>query len=129
MKYALIEDGVVIQIQPNPQDKFIEVADSIHCGLLFDGKAFTAPIRVIDPQIAINATEKAAKLTGIEFNGVMCSATKEDQWGLASIKSYVVDGQSINFEFENGTSLLLTPDNIEYFEALWFPFRLGFFKG
>ena len=129
MKYALIESGVVVQVQPNEQNGFIEVADNIHCGLLYNGETFTPPVHVIDPQIAIDAAAKIAKLNGIEFNGVMCSATKEDQWGLASIKFYVVNGQSINFEFENGTSLLLTPDNIEYFEALWFPFRLGFFKG
>lgn len=67
------------------------------------------------------------KLAGVLFNGVMCSATADDMFGLASIKPYVKAGMSINYYFDNGNSLLITPDNIDAFEAVWFPFRQSFF--
>lgn len=70
---------------------------------------------------------KAAKLAGIEFEGVMCSATKEDMWGLSSILSVVQQGMSVPFEFDSGETLILTPDNLEAFQAVWVPFRLSFF--
>ncbi len=43
MKFALIENGIVLQIQPNKQDGFIEVDDSVICGMLVDGGVFTTP--------------------------------------------------------------------------------------
>lgn len=67
------------------------------------------------------------KLTGVLFDGVMCSATADDMFGLASIKPYVKQGVSINYYFDNGNSLLITPENIDAFEAVWFPFRQSFF--
>ena len=32
MKYAKIVDGVVVQIQPNDEEGFIEVPDDVVCG-------------------------------------------------------------------------------------------------
>lgn len=72
--------------------------------------------------------DKAAKLAGVEFEGVMCSATKEDMWGLASVKDWVRGGSSTNFNFDNGNTLTLTPQNIDAFEAVWIPFRASFFQ-
>jgi protein tyrosine phosphatase (PTP) superfamily phosphohydrolase (DUF442 family) len=46
MRYALIQNGKVVQIQPNEQDKFIKVADGIHCGMTYNGTAFTQPVVV-----------------------------------------------------------------------------------
>lgn len=68
-----------------------------------------------------------AKLNGIEFEGVMCSATKEDMWGLAAIKDFVSAGNTTKFRFENGNTLTLTPANYAAFEAIWTPFRASFF--
>lgn len=66
-------------------------------------------------------------MRGIEFENVMCSATAEDMWGLASIKPYIQAGNSTNFHFDNGTILKLTPVNLAAFEAVWVPFRQSFF--
>lgn len=42
--YLKIENGVVVQKQPNPEEGFIETEDdSIVCGYLYDGDEFTAP--------------------------------------------------------------------------------------
>lgn len=72
-------------------------------------------------------SKRAAKLAGVEFQGVMYSATKEDMWGLASVKDWVRGGATTNFVFDNGNTLTLTPQNIDAFEAVWIPFRASFF--
>lgn len=77
---------------------------------------------------AKKAADTAVKLEGVEFEGVMCSATKEDFWGLASVKPWIAGGQSVPFHFDNGSVLLITPENIEAFEAVWPPFRASFFE-
>lgn len=43
MAYVLIENGVVVQKQPNSQPGFIEAHDSVVCGMLWDGETFTVP--------------------------------------------------------------------------------------
>lgn len=45
MRYALLsEDGVVVQIQPNPQEGFIEVPAYVVCGMVQQGDgSFAAP--------------------------------------------------------------------------------------
>ena len=72
-------------------------------------------------------TDQEVKLEGIEFEGVMCSATAEDQWGLASIREHVLNGLKTNFKFSNGAVITLTPDNMLQLEAVWIPFRASFF--
>ena len=75
-----------------------------------------------------------AKLSGIEILGVMCSATGKDQAGLTAVAVGAMRaqlaGQSFaptNFTFENGTELVITPDNFAEIEAIWTPFRQSFF--
>ena len=68
------------------------------------------------------------KLLGVEFNGVMCSATAADQWGLGSIKDWVKAGGETVFHFENGNKLLLNQSNIDSFDSVWVPFRASFFN-
>lgn len=70
---------------------------------------------------------RAAKLAGVEFEGVMCSATKEDMWGLAAIGPWVQAGNSAAFEFDNGNVLVLTPENYQEFTSVWGAFRASFF--
>jgi hypothetical protein len=67
-------------------------------------------------------------MTGVDFEGVMCSAFKEDQWGLASIKEFVLAGNDVVFQFENENKLTLTSSNIDAFEAVWIPFRQSCLK-
>lgn len=83
----------------------------------------------IAAQEAFAAKEQIAanKLIGIEFSGIMCSATSADMWGLASVKLWVEAGNDVNFEFDNGNILVLTQANVAAFEAVWNPFRASFF--
>lgn len=74
------------------------------------------PVSPVDP-----------KLVGVEFEGVMCSATKEDMWGLSAVALWVQAGNSTTFEFSNGNTLVLTPDNYQEFVQVWGSFRASFF--
>ncbi len=71
------------------------------------------------------------KLTGIEFDGVMCSATRDDQSGLmAALMASQMQGDAFkptNFFFSNGSKLVITKDNLPAFIAVWMPFRQSFF--
>jgi hypothetical protein len=71
------------------------------------------------------------KLVGIEFEGVMCSATREDQNGLVAVlTAYQLQGaafQPTRFEFANGNSLVINKTNIQAFISVWMPFRQSFF--
>ena len=80
------------------------------------------------PELSPEELEAQEKLEGIEFEGVMCSATKEDMWGLNSVSDYIERGNQVNFEFSNGSVLALTQFNLAQFWAVWTPFRLSFFK-
>ncbi len=82
----------------------------------------------------IKEQRKKAQLIGIEFNGVMCSATAEDQNGLSALllkhalaKMTAQQLPDIHFRFENGNVLTLNSNNIEGLDAVWTPFRLSFF--
>ena len=72
-------------------------------------------------------TEYEQKMRGVEFEGVMCSLCAEDQWGLASIRPYVLAGMPIRYEFKNGNKLTLTTANIAAFEQTWLAARMAFF--
>lgn len=77
---------------------------------------------------AAKKTEQDLKMTGVEFNEVMCSAHKEDQWGLSSIESHVLAGNEVSFYFKNGSVLTLNDQNWQAFRAVWVPFRQQFFQ-
>ncbi len=72
------------------------------------------------------------KMVGIEFEGVMCSATRDDQNGiLAVIVAYQLQGDAFKstvFQFVNGTRLTITKENIKKFLGKWMPFRQSFFE-
>jgi hypothetical protein len=71
------------------------------------------------------------KWIGIEFGGVMCSATREDQNGLmAVLLAFQMQGAAFKpteFHFANGSKLVLSAQNIQAFTAVWMPFRQSFF--
>ena len=72
-------------------------------------------------------SDEKLKLEGVLIFGEMCSATKEDMWGLNAIKDWVLAGNDTNYEFENGAIVTLTVANWDSFEDLWVPFRASFF--
>ncbi len=78
------------------------------------------------------AAEQAQKMTGVEFEGVMCSATKDDQAGLLAVWMDYLGApnnfQPTRFDFSNGNTLVLTKDNLPAFRSMWVAFRRQFFS-
>lgn len=75
---------------------------------------------------------RARKLIGVEFDGVMCSATSQDQSGLTAVL-LLIQMQSVafkptRFEFENGARLVISLSNYKAFADTWIPFRQSFFR-
>ena len=77
---------------------------------------------------------KKLQMAGIEFQGVMCSATGDDQSGLSAVflkhalaKMVGQTFPDVHFRFENGNRLTLNANNIDALDAVWTPFRLSFF--
>ena len=74
-------------------------------------------------------TPQELKLIGVEFEGVMCSATADDQFGLTGVIMYIRSVHEIPpFKFENGNSLQLNVGNVDAFESVWLEFRESFFQ-
>lgn len=86
-----------------------------------------APDMVAQRDGSWTAAPADPKLAGVEFEGVMCSATKEDMWGLSSVAPWIAAGNSTAFEFDNGNVLVLTPANYLEFTQVWGAFRASFF--
>lgn len=82
----------------------------------------------IQEYVAPEPTAAELKLIGVEYDGVMCSATAKDQFGLQGVRSYIERGFTPPpFEFENGNKYPINGDNVDAFEAVWLPFRMSFF--
>lgn len=87
-----------------------------------------------EPVLTLKALEDFAEyrnwkmMVGVEFDGVMCSATKYDFYGLSSAEEWVRAGNATLWNFDNGNQLFITPDNIDAFYGTWLPFRLSFFS-
>lgn len=125
MQYKELENGYLQldnQYIPN------EIANRFYAQALAQVEAGEAEILpYVEPEPNPEIVRKQAMLKGVEFQGVMCSVTKEDMWGLASVKDYVYNGLEIAFNFENGNTLILNRGNIDEFEKVWAPFRGSFF--
>lgn len=71
------------------------------------------------------------KLQGFEFEGVNCSATKEDQNNvIAVLNSYQLQKENfpkIKFTFANGQVLIIHKNNVADFLAAFLSFRQSFF--
>ncbi len=91
-------------------------------------ESVSAEIEAYDNSLFVPDDEQL-KLSGFDYNGVMCSATREDQNGLVAI--LVASGAGLitetNFKFENGAELVLNASNIGDFSQKWTVFRQSFF--
>lgn len=70
MKYAIIEEGVVVQVQPNDDERTIKVPDDILPGYLYEGGQFSAPAGPsVDEQklSAKTSIDQAAEVARMSF--------------------------------------------------------------
>lgn len=133
MKGLIVKDGIVQNVAEfDTPDELFEgwqiAPEGVGIGWTEDEEgSFSPPIPPEPEPLTPEEIKAQQKLEGVDFDGVMCSATSEDMWGLASIKDWIRAGQSTNFEFQNGNVLTLDSSNIDAFEAVWVPFRASFF--
>lgn len=121
-----LRDQILSDLTSSDLDKKLD-GDTLVAVTQAEKDAANADIAAEEAAKSALETARAAKLAGVEFNGVMCSATKEDMWGLSSVQAWIRAGQSTDFKFDNGNTLTLTAANIDAFEAVWVPFRASFF--
>lgn len=58
MKYAKIENGVVVQTQPYNENGFVIVPDNTGCGMMWDGYKLSIPTVVLTEQEQIIELER-----------------------------------------------------------------------
>tara|TARA_R110000737_G_C14623309_1_gene493984 strand:- start:1236 stop:1610 length:375 start_codon:yes stop_codon:yes gene_type:complete len=111
-------------------DLFVDPIEKNHSGLTKITKVTFDSLLAIKnapPEKTQSEINSALKLAGVLFDGVLCSATSRDMWGLKSIEDYIAAGGSTRFEFENGNELIITPSNFVEFGNVWTSFRQSFF--
>lgn len=117
--YRATIDGVDLFIPAAPGNR--------HWQMVQDAIAAGATVSVETPP----EPQPDAKLIGVEFEGVMCSATAQDQDGLAAVLLAIqLQGaafQPTRFYFDNGSTLIITLENWQAFASVWLPFRQSFF--
>ncbi len=134
--YSLVE---IVNSERPTSDVVREIDPAMIGGVLtqqWESREFTAEEQAAEDAESQRIATSIAKKEGVEFTDttgansspVMCSAGKEDMFGLNSVEGWVSAGNSTNFEFENGNILRLTPSNIEAFKAVWVPFRASFYE-
>ena len=117
--YRAIIDGTEWSIPNDPGNRFWQMVQQA----IAEGAVITVeepPAPIIDP-----------KLIGVEFDGIMCSATADDQAGLAAVLLAIqLQGaafQPTRFYFSNGNILVISLANYQAFTGVWLPFRQSFF--
>lgn len=117
-KQSLYDTGSNLNLVIDPET--MDISGSAEHLQLFEA----AVLPIIDKRV-----KTEAKKQGFIYNGIQCSATSEDQHGLADIMVLFTSNlaTSVNFHLENGNTLALTPENIEDFGAAFFAFRNQFF--
>ena len=130
MKRAQIQGGIVVNvIEVNPNDIPDFAADWPDAQDAGPGWSFSAG--TFSPPPPMQAPPPDPRIVGVEFEGVMCSATAEDQNGLAAVLVAIqFQGAAFaptRFYFANGNTIVLSLDNYQAFAAVWLPFRQSFF--
>lgn len=101
-----------------------------------NGEWFLKEVKIVDTPTVVEldpeVVEELRKIEGVEFEGVKCSATKEDQDGLAAVLLAIqLQGPTFKptlFHFSNGSRLVISLENYQEFIQTWLPFRQSFFQ-
>ena len=106
MKYAKIENGIVKQLQPNKQDGFVEVGNSIFCGMIenIDG-TFSIPDKTQEQINTARIFEIDVRLDEIDKLSVRSLRSKSDGRGNAQddTKLTDLDDEAIALRTERAT--------------------------
>lgn len=102
-----------------------------HVAVWVNGAWSVVPVPAVEQDDETGEPVIDPKMVGVEFEGVMCSATAEDQAGLAAVLLAIqLQGAAFHptrFYFANGNTLIISLANWQAFAAVWLPFRQSFF--
>lgn len=105
----------------------VETAPGVYSVLDTGDDGWGEALAVAEPYVA----QVNLRLQGVSFQGVMCSATADDQNGLTAVLLAIqLQGPAFpgtRFLFSNGNTLNITLANYQAFIAVWLPFRQSFF--
>jgi len=79
MAYVKVNNGVVVQKQPNKQDGFIEVDDSVVCGMVVDGDDFILPAPDLDLMSVLDNHRWQVETGGISAGGMEIPTRDRDK--------------------------------------------------
>ena len=122
-------------MEPNPEckipDDAVKISEDLYAQL-FDGQGSGKVIAANDDGYPVlkdapPPPPSPTKFAGVEFDGVMCSASSTDQNGITAVlTAYQVLGDDFkptDFKFANGSTLTITAKNIKPFFVVWSAFR------
>lgn len=97
MRFAKLENNIVVQIQPNKEKGFVEVDDSVCCGMILENGKFITPTIVKTEeeleQIRINAiNQKANSIIYSKYSIEKQSSAQLGIYGdeyLATMKAFI----------------------------------------
>lgn len=118
--YALIDNnGIVIQLQPNKQNGFTEVDNSICCGMKKEGDIFIVPTYIPTAE-ELDSQRKTALLEywetiEIEINGKTFIGNQNNCTLMELKKSTLMDAEQTTFPAKYG---FVTTDKIELQQVL-----------
>lgn len=81
MAYVKIENGIVIQKQPNQEEGFIEVDDNVVCGQIFSDGEFSNPVPELNKPQQLAAYRYTKEVGGLDLGGGAIANTKRDGEG------------------------------------------------
>lgn len=81
MKYAFVENGVVIRVGVKKMPGMIEAPDDVYCGKLYDGNEFSDP-KPVDKSAAMQIEELELSVTSRHLRGVALG----DQYAIDHIR-------------------------------------------
>ena len=118
MVYGKIKDNVLVQKQPNKQEGFVKIPDSIICGAVHDGSKKYKEKNFSDaPQDFTKHLRKArnkAIYEGITFNGqtIPCDDLTQQRMIAIRIKAKEDENYSVNWKTEDGFIQISSPQII-----------------
>jgi hypothetical protein len=131
MKYAKIENNIVIQIQPNEEEGFVEVSDNVFCGMELVDEKFIISLRArtADEQIAELNRQRDDELRGFVIDNIYMN---EELIKTMAVKYNVtlddevvkwIDVNNAIVEYTKADFGSLIKQGVEKVETIYFRFR------
>ncbi|WP_373073879.1 hypothetical protein [Sulfurimonas sp.] len=123
-------NNLVIQVQPNKEEGFIETEYNVICGMLFENNSFSIPKILLTPEQELEKVKSTGEIYTLNNVDYQVSFMKDDADGLMQVSmAFQLGLTETIIHFENGTKMPIKNTEFEAF-AIWFVGkRNSFFVG